>query len=393
MRERDANIEQLLSRGVAQVINREHLRRALRSGKKLRVKLGIDPTAPDLHLGNAVVLRKLREFQELGHQIVFIIGDFTAQIGDPSARSAARKPLTPSEIRAHQKKYLAQAGKILSIRKTRVHHNSEWLGKLSQAKLLGLLSTVTAQQMLERDDFAKRIASRKPLHLHELIYPVLQGYDSVMVGAHVELGGTDQTFNLLAGRTLMARLGMTPQDILTVPLLEGLDGVRKMSKSFGNYIGLNESADEMFGEIMSIPDSLVARYFLLCTDVTETAFAKLTRELSPRDLKARLGVEIVKLYHGAAAAKKASEAFTRLFTKKEITGARVPLLALARRRLSVLELVLATGVPKSKSEARRLITQGGVHVGSAAHRNPSEKLTLKSGDILKIGKRRFFRVK
>ncbi|MDO8664654.1 MAG: tyrosine--tRNA ligase, partial [Candidatus Liptonbacteria bacterium] len=290
-------IKNITIKGVDEVIDRDHLEGELLSGKKLRVKFGIDPTSPDLHLGHAVVLRKLKEFENLGHKIVLIIGDFTAQIGDPSGRSETRKPLNATEIKKNMKKYLAQAGKVIDIKKAEILWNGKWFAKEGIAKMIELSSATSIQQVLRRADFKKRLDEGNDISLLEALYPVLQGYDSVKVKSDVEIGGTDQKFNLLMGRRIQRHFFMKEQDIITIPLLEGTDGERKMSKSFGNYISLDEDPDEMFGKIMSVPDKLVHKYFALCTDVSETDISKLEKELKPRDLKVRLGFEIVKLYH------------------------------------------------------------------------------------------------
>lgn len=382
--------EHLIVRNVEEVIDRDHLRKALSSGKKLRVKLGIDPTSPDLHLGHAVVLRKLKEFQDLGSVAVLIIGDFTALIGDPSGRDKTRPQLGEKDIKENLKKYLEQAGKIIDIKNAEVRYNSEWLGKLNAAKIIELLGLLSLQQIIEREDFKERIAEHKSVRMHELLYPVFQAYDSVAVKADVELGGTDQTFNLLAGRSLMEKLGMAPQDIMTVPLLEGTDGERKMSKSYGNYIGLSDKADDMFGKVMSVPDKLLHKYFILCTGLEEADIEKLEKELGPRDLKARLGSEIVKLYHGEKAAKAAEENFTRTFSNKEIP-ADLPALKLANKNLTATDVVAVAGIAKSKGEARRLIEQGALEIDGKVFKDPNLKLELRNGQVIRIGKKSFFR--
>lgn len=385
-------IEHLLSRNVEEVIDRAHLERELRAGKKLRVKLGIDPTSSDLHLGHAVVLRKLREFQNLGCKIVLIIGDFTALIGDPSGRDKTRPPLSKKEVEKNMKDYLAQAGKIIDIKKSEIRYNSEWLGKLNGAKLLELLGFLSVQQIIEREDFKARLEQHVSIRMHELLYPVMQAYDSVAIKADIEIGGTDQLFNLMTGRTLMEKLGMKPQDIMTMQILEGTDGVKKMSKSLGNYIGLAESASEMFGKIMSLPDSLTPKYFRFTTDASEKERAALEKSLKPRDLKARLGFEIVKLYHGEKSARAAQEDFTKLFSRKEIPT-NIPELRLALRKISLIDVVVASRVAKSKGEARRLIEQGAVDVDDATKKNPLEECKFKGGETVKIGKKNFFRVR
>jgi len=380
-------IEKLLSRNVEEVIDKEHLKKSLGAGKKMRVKLGIDPTSPDLHLGHAVVLRKLREFQDLGHKVVLIIGDFTARIGDPSGRNETRKPLSAKEVEKNSKDYLAQAGKILDIKKAEIVRNGDWFLKEGVESIVRLSSAGTFQQVLRRADFKKRIDSGQDITFLELLYPLLQGYDSVKVRADVEVGGTDQTFNLLMGRRVQRHFDMSEQDIMTFPLLEGLDGTRKMSKSYGNYIGITDEPADMFGKIMSIPDKLVSRYFLLCTDVSLVEVEKFQRELGPKDLKAKLAFEIVKIYHGEKEAKAAAENFDKVFSKKEIPK---DLSVLKVKNNDLLGAVIMSGVAKSKSAARRLIEQGGVE------RNEKKiglDAKLKDGDILRVGKKSFFRIK
>lgn len=388
----DDRIQHLLARNVVEVVDLKHLKESLQSGKPLRVKLGIDPTASDLHLGHAVVLRKLKEFQDLGHKIILIIGDFTARIGDPAHRAEARKPLTEAEIKKNMEKYLTQAGKIVNLKKAEVFYNSRWFLKEGMAKMIELSSTASIQQVLHREDFKERMNRHQDITLTELLYPLLQGYDSVEVKADLELGGTDQTFNLLMGRRVQRRFGMKEQDILTVSLLEGLDGVKKMSKSLDNFIALDDEGAEMFGKIMSLPDKLISKYFLLATDLEEEEIKSLEKSLSPRDFKARLGFEIVKIYHGEKAAEKAKRDFESIFSKKEIPE-DVQILNIKNKSISSLDLVVLSGVVKSKSEARRLIQQGGLEVQGKVFKNPQEVMNLEGGEAVKIGKRHFFRIK
>ena len=383
-------IKNVLDRNVGEVIERAHLEQTLKTGKKLRVKLGIDPTSPDLHLGHAVVLRKLKEFQDLGHQAVLIIGDFTAQVGDPSGRNDARKPMRQDEIANNMKQYLAQAGKIIDVKKAEIHNNSEWFAKKGFSKFIELASSSTMQQVLKRNDFKKRLDAGQDITLLEVLYPVLQGYDSVEVKADIELGGEDQKLNLLMGRRVQRHFGMEEQDVLTVPLLVGLDGEKKMCKSIGNYIGLTETPDQMFGKTMSVPDALMRSYFLLATDMREDEIKKLEKELGPRDLKARLGFEIVKLYHGEKAASAARAEFDKVFSKKEAPE-DAPELNLPKN-LSVLDVVVASGAVKSKGEARRLIEQGAVDIGGSKKSDPKEVYKFKGGETVKIGKKHFFRI-
>ncbi|MGC9598879.1 MAG: tyrosine--tRNA ligase [Minisyncoccia bacterium] len=388
----DEKIKELLSRDVEDVIKKNHLRAALASGKKLRVKLGIDPTSPDLHLGHAVVLRKLRAFQDLGHTVVLIIGDFTAQVGDPSGRSETRKMLSSAEVKHNEKEYLRHAGKVINMKKAEIFHNNEWFGHMGLPEIMQLAAIASIQQVLRRADFKKRLAENIDVTMLEMLYPLLQGYDSVQVKADVELGGVDQLFNLLMGRQVQKRFGMPEQDILTVPLLEGLDGKKKMSKTYGNYIGLDDVPADMFGKTMSLPDSLVTKYFMFCTGLSEDEIGKLKKTLKPKALKERLALEIVKLYHGEKQAAAAQEYFDRTFSKKEIPD-DVPELKIKRAKILALDLVVASGVMKSKGEARRLIEQGGFEVGGKVIKNPQEELTLKGGEAVRVGKRHFIRIK
>ncbi|MDE2018898.1 MAG: tyrosine--tRNA ligase [Patescibacteria group bacterium] len=391
MESKQEQIDRLLSRNVESVIEKEHLRKALESGKKLRVKLGIDPTSPDLHLGHAVVLQKLKEFQDLGHQIVLIIGDFTARIGDPTGRSQARKPLSEREIKANEKEYLKQAGLIINIKKAEIYHNSGWFLKEGVNGLFALTAAGTMQQMLHRGDFKERLAAGGDVTVTELLYPLLQGYDSVKVRADAELGGNDQLLNLLAGRRVQRHFGMEEQDVLTTPLLEGLDGKKKMSKSYGNYIGLTDAPEDMFGKTMSIPDQLVEKYFLFCTELPDAEIKLSQKEMGPKEFKEQLGFELVKLYHGEKAAHAARERFEMLFSKKEIPD-DIPELRIPGGKLSALDLVAASGAAKSKSDARRLIEQGGVELAGKTLKNPLEVLSIKGGEVVKVGKKRFFKM-
>ena len=386
----EEKIRSLLSRNVEEVIEKDHLEHALRSGKKLRIKFGIDPTSPDLHLGHAVALNKLKEFQDLGHKVVLLIGDFTARIGDPSGRSETRKPLTEKEIKKNMKEYLSHAGKILNLKKTEVAYNSSWFAKEGIEQFVQLAMAGTFQQVLRRADFKKRIDADQDITFLELLYPLFQGYDSVKIKADVELGGTDQTFNLLMGRRIQRHFGMKEQDVMTVPILEGLDGVKKMSKSIGNYIGLSESPESMFGKIMSIPDGLVKKYFLLCTELEPDAINDLAGSLPPKELKERLGFEIVRKYHGMHAAAGAQENFEKIFSKKEIPE-NIPTLRIAAKNLAAMDLSMETGLFKSKSEARRLIEQGGFEYDNTVIKDPQAMLAIKSNAVLRVGKKNFFR--
>lgn len=388
---KEERIKNLLKRNVQEVIELEHLRKLLLSGKKLRVKLGIDPTSPDLHLGHAVILRKLREFQGLGHKVVLIIGDFTGKIGDPSGRSETRKPLTDKEVKGNMKSYLKQAGKIIDIKKAEIVYNSKWFLKDGIQQMIELATASSIQQVLRRADFKQRIQEDSDITFLELLYPLFQGYDSLKVKADVELGGIDQKFNLLMGRRVQRHFGMKEQDILMVPLLEGLDGVKKMSKSFGNYIGLDEGGGSMFGKIMSLPDPLTAKYFYFCTEVSEDEVLGLEKRGDPRGFKERLAFEVVKIYHGEKEANLARDKFSNLFSKK-LTPENLPTLKSAKE-ISVADLVLASKLVVSKAQAWRLVEQGGFSLNDVQKKNPREVLSLKGGEVAKIGKKSFFKIK
>ena len=383
MKTNTGQTDTILNRGVEEIIEKDHLIELLSSGKKLRVKFGIDPTAPDIHLGHTVPLRKLRQFQEAGHQIVLIIGDFTGMIGDPSGRSEERKPLTEKDIKTNLKRYLEQAGKVLDIKKVEVHYNSEWHKKEGLAAMLEMARAVSFQQVIKRADFQKRIDAEQDITLIEMLYPLLQGYDSVKIKADVEVGGTDQKFNLLMGRRVQRHFKQPEQDIITVPLIEGTDGVKKMSKSYGNYIGVTENPNDMFGKIMSIPDPLINKYFELLTDIDAP-------KGNPYRSKMLLAETIVGMYHSPAIAKKAKENWIKTFSKKETPEDAKELKV--KKEINLLNLLLASGV-ESKSEARRLIQQKAIKIDDVTKENTEETLKLKGGEILKVGKHRFFKIK
>lgn len=395
----------LIERGVEEIIGIEDLKRKLlrfyQTGKSLVVKEGFDPSAPDIHLGHTVTLRKLRQFQDLGHQVVFLVGDFTGRIGDPTGKSETRRQLSEEEVKRNAETYAQQASKILDFQKIVIEFNSKWLSKITLADLIGITSHITVARMLEREDFAKRLKAGKPVGLHEFLYPVMQGYDSVALRADVELGGRDQRFNLLVGRDLQREFGQEPQVVITMPLLEGTDGVEKMSKSLGNYIGINEPPFIMFGKVMSIPDSLIEKYFLLLTDVPTEEIQKMKveyekGELHPRDWKKRLAFEIVRMYHGEQEAILSQEDFERAFSQKEMPEeAReviIPSSLLKEGKIWILKLLQETGVPYSNSELRRLIEQGGVYFNGERISNVNTDLEIKDGDYLKVGKKDFFRI-
>lgn len=380
----------LLLRGAVQVFSKADLEDRLAAGKPLRVKLGVDPTAPDLHLGHTVVLTKLRQFQQAGHQIVFIIGDATARVGDPSGRSETRPPLTADAVAANAKTYLAQVFKILDEKRTEVRWNSEWLLPLfantdpdPSKRLMSIMAKHTVQQLTEREDFQKRLAAQTPISLLELFYPLMQGYDSVAVRADVELGGTDQLFNLLMGRELQKDAGQRPQVVLTLPLLEGTDGVRKMSKSYGNAIGLNEPANDMFGKIMSLSDTLMWKYYELLTEEDLSA----VKALHPMEAKKRLGTLLVDRYHGSTAAAEARTHFERVFSNRA-TPEDVPVHRLTRSPQRLMDLLVESGLASSKNEARRLIQQGAVEV-AGERASDDREIVVHAPLLVKVGKRQF----
>ncbi|MBU2540020.1 tyrosine--tRNA ligase [Patescibacteria group bacterium] len=393
-------IKELLERGVDEVIEKESLNKKLKSGKQLRVKFGIDPTAPDLHLGHSVALRKLRQFQELGHKIVFLIGDFTATIGDPSGRTTQRAKLTEKQVKQNMKDYIKQAGKILDIKKTEIRYNNEWYKKKGAMFLMDLSSKFTLARVAERDDFKKRIKEDVDISMLELIYPLLQGYDSVELKSDVEIGGRDQKFNLLMGRKVQKRYNMAEQDIMTLPLLEGVDGVKKMSKSLGNYIGFTEVPFQMFGKVMSVPDELMWKYFNLLTDLSSEEIKKIKEEkqrflISPRDIKARLAKEIVILYHGEKAAEKAEDEFNKVFRDKQ-APTEISTIKLADESIAIsdtsTDLVFNLGLADSKSEAKRLIMQGAVDFDGKVQTDWKAKPDIKKGMVIKVGRKKFKKI-
>jgi len=376
--------KKILEHGVEEVIEKSHLEKALQSGKKLIIKFGIDPTSPDLHLGHAVPLRKLRQFQDAGHLAVLVIGDFTATIGDPSGRSEERKPLSQKEVKNNLKKYLALAGKILKIKNCRIFYNSSWFKKAGVEKILELSRASSLQQTLKRADFQERISLGNDISMLELWYPLFQGYDSVMVKADVEIGGTDQKFNLLMGRRVQRHFGISEQDVLMLPLLEGTDGVRKMSKSYKNYIALDESAENMFAKIMSVPDALVKKYFLLLTDIPEAGFST----LSPLEQKKKLAFEIVSFLHTSKKALSAQNMFEKRVQKKETVDAPV---ARALQGESWVDFLVRGKYAKSKSDAKRLVDGGGVDFDGVRVEKASE--TISQSGSAKIGKHTFVKIK
>jgi len=377
-----------LLRGAAQIISEAELAEKLRAHQPLRIKLGVDPTSPDLHLGHTLLLRKLRDFQEAGHQAVLIIGDFTALIGDPSGRSITQPQISRTKVEANAETYRQQAFKILDPAQTEVVYNSTWLGKLSFEDVIRLNSRVTLQQLLQREDFRARLKSEQPIHAHEIQYPIMQGWDSVMVQADVELGGTDQLFNILLGRELQKENGQPSQVVLLMPILEGLDGVQKMSKSLNNYVALNDSPVEMFGKLMSISDELMARYYQLLL-AREVAV-----QLHPLEAKKQLAAEIIATYHSAAAAEKAQSDWTTRFSEKKLGDAELPALpAQVGELVSVIVKAFAVfGKSKSRAEASRLIKQGSVQLDGGKLLQPTAQVSLASGQILRLDKTHALRI-
>lgn len=388
-------MNEILTRAVAEVNVKENLEKKLNSGKKLRVKFGIDPTGFDLTLGHAVALRKLKQFQDLGHQVVLLFGNFTAQIGDPTGKSQTRAPLTKEQIEQNSKTYLEQAAKILDIDKIELVYNADWLEKLSFEDVLKLAGNFTVAQMLERDMFQDRIRKNQQINLVEFMYPLMQGYDSVPIKADIELGGTDQLFNMMCARDIQRSHGMEAQDVMTVPILVGLDGHEKMSKSLGNYIAINDSANEMFGKIMSIPDKRIQNYFELCTEVPMQEITDLIKSMdegvNPRDVKLRLAREIVSLYHTEELSISAQEAFLSVFQKNEVPE-DMPVLELSKGSMQLWSLVNQTNLCSSNGESKRMIEQGSVKINSEKITDPNFSLMLDKELILQIGKRKWMRI-
>ncbi len=383
---------QRLLRGAAQILSETELRQKLSLGRPLRIKLGVDPTSADLHLGHTLLLRKLRQFQDLGHEAILVIGDYTAMIGDPSGRSVTRPQLTHAEVLANAESYRAQAFKVLDQAKTRVAHNGDWFRKMSFAEVIRLNSRVTLQQMLQREDFKERLEKQHPIRAHEIQYPIMQGWDSVQIQADVELGGTDQLFNILVGRDLQKEEGQPQQVVLLMPILEGLDGVQKMSKSLGNYVGITEPPNEMFGKLMSISDELMARYYPALLN------RSLPAGLHPMAAKKELAQAIVETYHEAGAGGRAAEEWERRFSDKRLDQADLPTLAAASGEVDLLTLVVAAyseafGLTKSRGDARRLITQGSIQLRGDKMLDPQARITAQAGDILRLDKTRAVRLK
>ncbi|MGG4045537.1 tyrosine--tRNA ligase [Paenibacillus favisporus] len=396
----------VIRRGTVEILPNEELeRKVIRSvvqGRPLKVKLGLDPSAPDIHMGHTVVLHKLRQFQELGHEVQLIIGDFTGRIGDPTGKSETRRQLTEEDVKRNAETYQAQAFKILSPDKAKVYYNSEWLGPMTFADVIGLGSKVTVARMLERDDFSKRYAGGLPISIHEFFYPLMQGMDSVALETDIEIGGTDQTFNLMMGRTLQKEYGAEPQVAITLPLLEGLDGVQKMSKSLGNYIGIDDAPNEMFGKTMSVPDGLMVKYFELATDITNEDL-QIVREgleggrIHPRDAKMSLAAAFVRMYHGQEAAEAARQHFVTVFQQRalpeDIELRDIPANELQGGAIRLVRLLTLIGFASSNSEARRSIEQGAVKLNEVKIEDPHAEIAVRDGDIVQAGRRKFAKLR
>jgi tyrosyl-tRNA synthetase len=397
---------EVISRGAVEIIPEEEMRQKVMTsvvtGEPLRVKLGMDPSAPDLHVGHTVVLQKLRQFQELGHEVQLIIGDFTGRIGDPTGKSETRKQLSEEDVRRHAETYKKQIYKVLDPEKTKVYYNSEWLAPMTFADVVSLSAKVTVARMLERDDFTKRYQGGLPISIHEFFYPLMQGMDSVALKTDVELGGTDQKFNLLMGRTLQKEYGTEPQVAITMPLIEGLDGVQKMSKSLGNYIGIDEEPNEIYGKSMSVPDELILKYFGLATDMAGEEVIRLEKGLRdgsvhPRDAKMSLSHTLVRMYHGREAADAAQQHFVTVFQQKalpeDIEDYIVPEGELEEGKMTLIKLLTLLGFAASNAEARRSIQQGAVKWNGEKCSDTHGKIVPQDGDVVQVGKRKFARLK
>lgn len=389
-------IDEILNRGVEEVVFKKELEEKLKSGKQLRIKWGVDPSRPDLHIGHSVVLKKLREFQEMGHRVIFLIGDFTGMIGDPSGKSKTRPSLSPEEVLKNSKTYFEQVGKVLNIKKTEIRYNSEWYSKLTLEKTLKIASKFTIARILERDDFSKRFKNGVDIAVSEFIYPIMQAYDSIMINADVEIGATDQKFNMLAGRELQKKMGLVPQNVLMTPLLVGLDGAQKMSKSLDNYIGVTENANSMFGKIMSIPDFLILNYFTLLTDLSDEELVKIKKDLenpkiNPRDLKVRIAKEIISMYHSQAEAEKAEAEFNKVFRDKKMPS-QMPEIKIKEKSLPILGLLVKTKLVLSKSEAKRLVGGKAVEIDGKIISDWKTAIEIKNGMVIRAGKRKFAKI-
>jgi len=398
IKEIDRQIE-IIKKNTVEIIEeselREKIKNSIEKNLPLKVKYGIDPTAPEIHLGHTVPIKKLKDFQQLGHKIFFLIGDFTARIGDPTGRKETRPVLSVEQINKNLLRYREQVAKILDIEKVEFVYNSEWLSPLKLEEIIKLTSAFTVAQMLEREDFTLRYKSNKPIYLHEFLYPLLQGYDSYYLEADIEIGATEQKFNLLAGRTIQGFFGQRKQVVITMPILVGTDGKLKMSKSYGNHIPIETTPEDMFGKVMSIPDDIMADYFTLLTEIPSTIFEKKIKE-NPREAKSLLAREIVKEFSGKEMAEKAEIHFNKVFKEKKtpenIPEFKVPEKIIKEGKVNIVDLIFSSGAVASKSEIKRLINQGGVRIDGEKIDNIDFKVEVKDGKILKIGKRKFFKL-
>lgn len=395
-----AVVSELMERGVVDIIPRRLFEKKLLAGERIRVYLGVDPTGPDIHLGHAVILRKLRALQDLGHEVILLLGDFTARIGDPTDRAAARTALTHEEVLANAKSYKTQAAKILdfsaaSANPARIEFNAKWLDKLKFQDVIELAARFTVQQMMERDMYQQRLKDAKPIYVHEFLYPIMQGYDSVAMDVDMEVGGNDQLFNMLTGRTLQKEINQREKIVMTFELLPGLDG-RKMSKSFGNVVGVADAPNEMFGKIMSLADELIPQYFLLCTDATQAEVKEISEKLAagenPRDWKISLARRIVSFYHSETAAEAAGAEFAAVFADKG-KPKEIPEFALPKAGTTLVDLLVAAKLAPSKGQARRLIEQGGVRLNDTKVADVAVAPNFADGDLLQVGKRNFVRLR
>lgn len=397
---------EVIRRGVVEIVPEEELKRkiihSITTNTPLKIKLGLDPSAPDIHVGHTVVLHKLRQFQKLGHQVQLIIGDFTGRIGDPTGKSETRKQLTEEDVQINAQTYQKQIYKILDPEQTKVYYNSEWLGIMNFADVVSLSAKLTVARMLERDDFTKRYTTGQPISIHEFFYPLMQGYDSVALKSDVELGGTDQKFNLLMGRTLQKEYGVDTQVAIMTPLLEGLDGVNKMSKSLGNYIGIDEEPNQIYGKAMSIPDELMLKYYELATDVTNEELSDLkvgleTGVVHPRDAKMKLAYTFVKMYHNIEPAEAAEQHFKTVFQQRalptDIEEIDLASTELDNGTVKLVKLLVVLGLQSSNGEAKRSITQGAVKLNELKAEDPNADVAIQDGDIVQVGKRKFAKIK
>ncbi|WP_258871332.1 tyrosine--tRNA ligase [Halobacillus trueperi] len=393
---------EVLSYGVSSIIPedefKEKIAKSIKNEKPLKVKLGLDPTAPDVHLGHTVVLNKLKQFQEFGHTVQLIIGDFTGKIGDPTGKSIARTALTDEEVEHNAKTYFEQFGKVIDMEKVELHYNSKWLSKVGFSEVLKLASTVTVARMLERNDFHNRYEANKPIYLHEFFYPVMQGYDSYALESDIELGGTDQEFNVLFGRQVQEHYGREKQVVLLMPLIEGLDGVEKMSKSKGNYIGVDERPQDIFGKTMSIPDALLMKYFELVSPLSKEEVQEVKRKLDegtlhPRDAKMKLAASFVEMLHGKEAARQSREQFINVFQKKAMPDEIPEVMWKGEEELLIVDLVKELGLLPSKSEGRRMIKNGGVRIDQEKVTDVNQTVQVTDGVVVQVGKRKFVRLR